>query len=441
MNEFVSQRDTEEQVRMGIKDLLKELRSITTVRHLNDYKGLRAGVDIMCWLYRGIHRCVGELIKGEETEAYIDYCMGMIYLLKQYEIIPYIVLDGRKPRAKREKNLERKHDRDENRTSACEALAEGNTELAQALYRKSITITSDMICKLILKMREGGIEFLVSPYEADAQLAYLSMNGMVDFVITEDSDAVVYGCSRILFKLNLDTHLGDEIVRRNMGNVKELSFTNWTDDQFKLFACLAGSDYQKKLPNMGVKRAHQFANNYKTYDGICRALRESRFAENATGEFFEGLKQAWLTFKHQLVYDDASRQCVYLTAVSEDNLDIDDVIHGEFIEQDILLKIVQGTIEPHTLSPYERVCASIYSPKLYSKDRFAVVNVNEQQLNFQSLKLNKDDCNCLISLSTDSKGNMPKKRHFPWGDCKFLSDPEMQEIVKKSRIAKYNQRR
>lgn len=33
-----------------------------------------------------------------------------------------------------------------------------------------------------------------SPNEADAQLAYLAYKGLVDAIITEESDLIVYGC-------------------------------------------------------------------------------------------------------------------------------------------------------------------------------------------------------------------------------------------------------
>ena len=50
-----------------------------------------------------------------------------------------------------------------------------------------------------------GIDFLVAPFEADPQLAYLgsldTAKGGVAAVITEDSDLVAYGCPRTLFKL------------------------------------------------------------------------------------------------------------------------------------------------------------------------------------------------------------------------------------------------
>lgn len=50
-------------------------------------------------------------------------------------------------------------------------------------------------------LRSESIEFVVAPYEADAQLAYLSAleadKGGISAVITEDSDLVAYGCPTV----------------------------------------------------------------------------------------------------------------------------------------------------------------------------------------------------------------------------------------------------
>lgn len=43
---------------------------------------------------------------------------------------------------------------------------------------------------------------MVAPYEADAQLAYLFKNGKVDLIITEDSDLLVYGVTKVFFKMD-----------------------------------------------------------------------------------------------------------------------------------------------------------------------------------------------------------------------------------------------
>ena len=42
-----------------------------------------------------------------------------------------------------------------------------------------------------------GVECIVAPYEADAQLAFLEKVSIVDLVITEDSDLLAFGCKRV----------------------------------------------------------------------------------------------------------------------------------------------------------------------------------------------------------------------------------------------------
>jgi exonuclease 1 len=39
------------------------------------------------------------------------------------------------------------------------------------------------------------MDLIVSPYEADPQLAFMCNIGSCDYVITEDSDLTCYGCN------------------------------------------------------------------------------------------------------------------------------------------------------------------------------------------------------------------------------------------------------
>lgn len=41
-----------------------------------------------------------------------------------------------------------------------------------------------------------GVDCIVAPYEADAQLAFLNKSGIAQLVITEDSDLVLFGCEQ-----------------------------------------------------------------------------------------------------------------------------------------------------------------------------------------------------------------------------------------------------
>ena len=45
--------------------------------------------------------------------------------------------------------------------------------------------------------RARGVDCLVAPYEADAQLAFLTKSGLAQAVITEDSDLLAFGCKTV----------------------------------------------------------------------------------------------------------------------------------------------------------------------------------------------------------------------------------------------------
>ena len=126
---------------------------------------------------------------------------------------------------------------------------------------------SSVVDAVIVALRSEKIPFLVAPYEADAQLAFLQINGYVDLVVTEDSDLIAYGLSTpLLYRLQRNSKGGMSrgvLIRRNDFaaifdfNVQKNSFdlTDFTPSMMAcLFACL-GCDYCSKLRGIGLSLA------------------------------------------------------------------------------------------------------------------------------------------------------------------------------------------
>ena len=64
---------------------------------------------------------------------------------------------------------------------------------------------------------EKGYDYVVAPYESDAQLTctYLQKIGLVDYILSEDSDLLVFGSlefTKVIFKINFDSLDGELIV-------------------------------------------------------------------------------------------------------------------------------------------------------------------------------------------------------------------------------------
>lgn len=133
-----------------------------------------------------------------------------------------------------------------------------------------------MVYEVIKELKKLNIEYIVAPYESDAQLAYLSLTGYVDVVMTEDSDSIPYGCRCVLLKLEQSGY-GEEICRKSLGANTQLNFLHWNDEQFKIMCCLSGCDYAPKIRNIGIITAYKIVDEYKTLSSIIQYLRNSKY--------------------------------------------------------------------------------------------------------------------------------------------------------------------
>jgi exonuclease-1 len=295
---------------MGIVALLPQLRSITKRVHIEHYRGKTVAVDGYVLLHRGAYACARELVEGEPTENYITYCLNRVDLLLKHGVIPCIIFDGGPLPNKFDEETTRQRSREENRERAQTLWRQGNRVAALEAYQKAVDVTPEMAHCVILALKQRGVRFIVAPYEADAQMAYLALNGFVDAVITEDSDLLTYGCPVVLFKLDYGGEV-DEISLADLPHCRELSFTGWSHDLFQQMCVMAGCDFLKGLPGIGIKKAH--AHIRRTRD-FMRALRALRFDGTQAPPGYEiKFQRALWTFKHQRVYCPRRREIVFLT--------------------------------------------------------------------------------------------------------------------------------
>lgn len=88
--------------------------------------------------------------------------------------------------------------RNDAKKRAAELLRIGKVNEARSYLQRSVDITHEMALQLIKECRKRNIDTIVAPYEADGQLAFLNIQNIADFVISEDSDLLVFGCKKVL---------------------------------------------------------------------------------------------------------------------------------------------------------------------------------------------------------------------------------------------------
>ena len=55
--------------------------------------------------------------------------------------------------------------------------------------------------QILNEVRKRGFVYVVAPNESDHQLKYMESSGLFDFVLTDDTDAVVLGCAKVVHKV------------------------------------------------------------------------------------------------------------------------------------------------------------------------------------------------------------------------------------------------
>lgn len=191
--------------------------------------------------------------------------------------------------------------RQEHRTRGLQYYREKRGSAARDAFVRSIDVTPSMAYELIKILRAQGIPYVVAPYEADAQLAYLEQEGLIDAIITEDSDLLVFGCKTVLFKLDTYGHCV-EIQRDRFVHAKQLAFDGWSHDDFRRMAILSGCDYLPSITGMGLKNAHKFLRKYESIERVLRVLQlEGKM--HVPPAYAADFARAEFTFAHQRVWD------------------------------------------------------------------------------------------------------------------------------------------
>lgn len=212
------------------------------------------------------------------------------------------------------------------------------------------------------ELKQRNIQFVVAPYEADAQCAYLAHNGLVDAVLTEDSDLLAYGCPCVLYKYDANGEV-DLIHFADLAHCRDMSFVGWNVELFQEMCVMAGCDFVKALPGIGIKKAHAHIRRTRH---IMKALRAMKFDGVPVPAGYEGkMQRALWTFRHQRVFCPMKKQIVHLREIPEDGLESTAYVKGASLleagEPDFLGKeipraiaqgIARGDLHPFTYKPF-----------------------------------------------------------------------------------------
>ena len=282
-------------------------------------------------------------------------------MLIHFGVIPYLVFDGDYLPSKAATEVERAQRRQESKKRGLGYYQMNKPSQAHLELQKAVDVTPVMARELIEELKKAGVQYVVAPYEADAQLVYLEKKGLTQGTLSEDSDLLVFGAKRLLTKLD---QYGDcvEINQADFTACREISLIGWTDAEFRRMAILSGCDYLASINGMGLKNAYRLVRKHKTIEKIIRMLQfDGKF--NVPAGYLEAFHKAELTFLHQRVFCPLRRDLVMLTEVKNGTRQADLSFVGAEVEKETAIAVADGDLDPVTKAPIAIPASSNYSSK------------------------------------------------------------------------------
>lgn len=249
---------------MGIHNFLKLLfedhNDLLVYKSFNHLKNKIIGIDANNIIYDAMTSLIKKnknVINNDGQEVYHIYAiLEIIYKFSKNKMKPLFIFDGEPSELKTDKVKERKVDKKESNDTLKiinEAIIEGKEkELTeeQKEYIKSKTKMKELKIRSLkfgCKEQKEVLEILdlyKIPYikcvgEADITCGYLSKHGIVDYILTNDSDILCFGAKKII----LSFFLRGQIVEIDIERIKKKF--NIDQDIFLESCLMMGTDYNK----------------------------------------------------------------------------------------------------------------------------------------------------------------------------------------------------
>ncbi|PBL03569.1 PIN domain-like protein [Armillaria gallica] len=133
----------------------------------------------------------------------------------------------------------------------------------KAAMRDSEDVNQQMVNQIMMMLRLFGIPYITAPMEAEAQCAELVTLGLVDGIITDDSDVFLFGGQRVFKNMFNQSKTVECFLTSDL--TRELGLDRST---LVRLAYLLGSDYVDGLPGVGPVVAMELLEEFPGDSGL-----------------------------------------------------------------------------------------------------------------------------------------------------------------------------
>lgn len=297
---------------MGIKNLSQFLkkREVHETLNISILKYTKIAIDTPMFLFKF------KGVTDPSTNDWLGCFVTFIAFLRKHDIHPIFVFEGKSPPEKSSTQEERREQRQKmvNKTTSLEndlkvymttgkasdllvetwekikfknnksLLAKKTLIKSSKLFidieaikeeinkrkRYDINITSEDITNLKELLDMMGVSWIASRGEAETDCVTLFYDGVVDYIVSEDTDVLAYFNPRDDEKeLKVITNFNTtDFTFTQISKNKVLETLNLTSKSFRDFCIMCGTDYNDNIPRVGVETSYKYILKWYSLENI-----------------------------------------------------------------------------------------------------------------------------------------------------------------------------
>jgi flap endonuclease-1 len=290
---------------MGIKNLHQILGEHAPdcykTKNLSDYAFQKIGIDISLYLYK---------YKASLGERWIEAFISMISCLRKWDIHSFFIYDGKAPieklaeQQRRRESMVKQGDRAqllEKEIDEFEATGKVGEMIKdickkksppQALFVRSVPKDQNIDIQ-IAKERLGELKgmmisitaqdiqlskdlfdilqvpYTTAPDEAERFAAHLCVHGIIDGVLSEDTDVLVYGTPLFLTKIDIYKNTVVELKYSEIIETMDMTSESFTD-----LCIMCGCDYNDNIFGYGCKKTFDLLKKHKNIEAVIEEIKK-----------------------------------------------------------------------------------------------------------------------------------------------------------------------
>jgi flap endonuclease-1 len=253
---------------MGIKNLIQMIKKYAPnsikYKTIDAYKNSRLAIDANLMVYKTVYaiRMNGYDIKNNGLSVtHIHGIMQKLVAFRKYNITPIFVFDNIPSKMKDDTLIARKKLKQHLKNMYDKAITQD--EKKKYFYGKS-DITGKEIDDVMELIKIFGYQIIVAKEEADAELSYLSKYNLVDAIVTDDMDILVFGGRTILKNFTVSTKKFIQEISLPIF----LQEAKLTQRQLIDIAIMIGCDYCTSVKGIGPMKGYNLIKKYGSLEKI-----------------------------------------------------------------------------------------------------------------------------------------------------------------------------